>query len=115
MTVNSGTWTISAGTKFEFDDSACDNPVLAQIDTSHYLCAYSGSGSDGWAGVLNVATDTWIISKGASLEFDTTKGTHPALAQIDPNDFLCVYEDSNVDGQAFVMAYNPATGPPVTP
>ena len=115
LTVDSGTWTISAGTKFEFDDSACDNPALAQIDTSHYLCAFSGSGSDGWAGVLAVATDTWIISKGVSLEFDNAKGTHPTLAQIDPNDFLCVYEDTNVDGQAFIMNYNPATGPPVTP
>ena len=115
LTVDTGMWTISAGTKFMFDDSGCANPVLAQIDTNNYLCAYSGSGSDGWAVVLAVESDTWIISKGVSLEFDTSKGTHPALAQIDQDDYLCVYEDSNVDGQAFVLTYNPAAGPPVSP
>lgn len=115
LTVDNGTWAISAGTKFIFDDSSCDNATLAQIDTNDYLCAYSGSGSDGWAVVLAVESDTWVISKGVSLEFDSSKGTHPALAQIDQNDYLCVYEDSNVDGQAVVLTYNPAAGPPVSP
>ena len=115
LTVDNGTWTVSAGTKFEFENSTCDNPAFAQIDTTGYLCTYSGSGSDGWACVLEVDTDTWTISKGPGLEFDTTKGTCPALAQIDPNDILCTYEDSDVDGQAFVMTYNPAAGPPVSP
>jgi prepilin-type N-terminal cleavage/methylation domain-containing protein len=115
LTIDSDTWTISAGTKLQFEDSSCDNPALAQIDTTNYLCAYSGSGADGWACVLSVDTDTWTISEGASLEYDTTQGTNPALAQVDTDNVLCLYEDFVSDGQAFLMTYNPAAGPPVSP
>jgi type II secretory pathway pseudopilin PulG len=115
LTVDCDTWTFSAGTKLQFEDSSCDNPALAQIDTTNYLCAYSGSGTDGWACVLSVDTDTWTITKGASLEFDTTQGTNPVLAQVDTENVLCLYEDFVSDGQAFLMTYNPAAGPPVSP
>ena len=115
LTVDSDSWTISAGTKLQFEDSSCDNPALAQIDTTSYLCAYSGVGADGWACVLSVDTDTWTISKGANLEFDTTQGTNPALAQVDVDDVLCLYEDFVTDGQAFLMTYDAAAGPSVSP
>jgi hypothetical protein len=85
------------------------------MDPNDYLCAYTGESFDGWAVVLTIDPNTWTITNGANLEFDTVEGQWPALAQIDPNNHLCAYEDKQLDGQAVVLTYNPATGAPVTP
>jgi prepilin-type N-terminal cleavage/methylation domain-containing protein len=115
LTVDTSTWDITKGTAFEFDASNGETPALAKIDDTHYLCAYDGNGSDGWATVLTVDTGNWTISRGADLEFDASTGITPALAQIDPNDYLCAYGGPDSDGWAVVLNYNPATGPPVGP
>jgi len=116
MTVHTGTWTVSGGPRFEFDGSDGKSPALSQIDSSRYLCAYTGLGFDGWATVLVVDPNTWTVGGlGTRIEFDTTQGMWPALARIDPNNHLCVYEDSDSDGKAVVLTYDPAMVLPIRP
>jgi len=107
LTVNTGTWTIAKETPFEFDNRDGETPALAQIDDTHYLCAYEGSRSDGWAVVLTVNPITWTIAKETPFEFDTSRGNTPALAQIDNNRYLCDYRGNDDDGWAVVLAVDP--------
>ena len=103
LTVNTSNWTISKETPFEFDDQEGQSSALAKIDDSHYLCAYAGENSDGWAVVLTVNLSNWTISKGAAFEFDNQNGQYPALAKIDDNHYLCAYTGTNSNGWAVVL------------
>ena len=106
LTVNSGNWSISGGQSFEFDSSKGQTPTLAQIDQTHYLCAYCGNGDDGYAVVLTVNSGNWSISGGQAFEFDSSKGQTPALAQIDPAHYLCSYTGQSNHGYALVLCVN---------
>jgi regulation of enolase protein 1 (concanavalin A-like superfamily) len=55
LTVNTGNWTVSKNTPATFESSSCYQTALCQIDVEHYLCAYAGPGSDGFAGVLELS------------------------------------------------------------
>ncbi|MCP4609596.1 MAG: type II secretion system protein [Planctomycetes bacterium] len=108
LTVDTDTGQITKETPFEFDTSNARTPALCRIDGTHYLCVYSGLGSDGWATVLTVNTGNWTISKEIPFEFDTTKGVMPALTQIDASHYLCAYQGNKDDGWAVVLTVNPA-------
>ena len=100
---------ISKETPFEFDPLQGKTPVLAQIDSTHYLCAYTGWGNDhGWAVVLTVDTSDWTISKGPDFEYDNLQGQTPALAQIDSTHYLCAYAGPANKGTACVLIVDPA-------
>ena len=101
-----GALAISKLTPYEFDTSRGETPALAQIDSTHTLCAYAGNGDDGWATVLIVDTGTWNITQGTSFEFDTVKGKTPALVQIDSTHYLCAYAGDSDDGWAVVLTVN---------
>ena len=105
----SPTWTITAGTprSFELPAAAGTYPALAQIDSTHYLCAYTGAGTDGYAVVLTVNLGTWAISRGTAFEYDTSNGQYPALAQIDSTHYLCAYTDTGNLGYAVVLTVSP--------
>ncbi|HUT46537.1 MAG TPA: prepilin-type N-terminal cleavage/methylation domain-containing protein [Sedimentisphaerales bacterium] len=109
LTVDTDTWEISSETAFEYDETNGQTPALSQIDSTHYLCAYSGPGDDGWAVVLTVNTGTWDITSETPFEFDTDNATAPALAKIDDSHYLCVYTDKFSDGQALVLTVNTGT------
>ena len=111
LTVDTGTWEITKGTNFEFDTKKGKTPALAQIDTSHYLCAYSGDEDDGWATVLTVNTDTWAITKETPLIFSPVGCKYPALIQIDDSHYLCVYQEGDLiyDDWAVVLTVNTDT------
>ena len=66
---------------FEFDTQDGHTPALVKIDSTHYLCAYTGSGSDGWVVVLGVNGASWTVSKYTPFEYDTQNGeyTEPDL------------------------------------
>ena len=96
-------WTITEETPFEFDTQDGRTPALYQIDSTHYLCAYEGDGSDGWAVVLTVDTGSWTITKETPFEFDTQDGRSPALSRIDSTHYLCAYEGDGSDGWAVVL------------
>ncbi len=106
LTVDTGTWSVTEETAFEFDKRNCEQPALSKIDDAHYVCAYEGSGSDGWATVLIVQPGTWTISQGTAFEFDGQQGTTPALAQIEPDRYVCAYQGSGGDGWAVVLVVN---------
>jgi len=55
LTVNTGDWSVSKKTPTTFESVSCSQTALSQIDAEHYLCAYSGPGSDGFAGVLELS------------------------------------------------------------
>jgi len=103
LTVNTSNWTISKGTRLEFDASKGLTPALTQIDASHYFCAYTGDGDAGWAAILNVNTSNWTISKGNTFEYDTDKGKTPALVRINNDHHLCAYSGEGDDGYAAVL------------
>ncbi len=103
LTVNTSTWAITQGTSFEFDIQKGKTPALSKIDDTRYFCAYAGSDDDGWAVVLAVDPIAWTISKGTSLEYDTSKGKVPALEKIDNNHHLCAYQGNNDDGWSVVL------------
>jgi type II secretory pathway pseudopilin PulG len=106
LTVNAGNWSVTRQTPFEFDtEKGCDVSLL-RLDDTHYLCAYSGAGDDGWSVVLTVNTSNWSITKEIPFEFDTQKAAGPALAEIDDTHYLCAYADKFDDGQAVVLTVN---------
>jgi type II secretory pathway pseudopilin PulG len=106
LTVNTSSWTITKGTRLEFDTSKGLSPTLSQIDTSHYFCAYTGRDDDGWATILNVNTSNWTISKGNTFEYDAEKGLTPALVRINNDHHLCAYSGKDDDGYAAVLDPN---------
>jgi len=106
LTVDTGTWSVAEETAFEFDKRNCEQPALSKIDDAHYLCAYEGRGSDRWATVLIVQPGTWTISQGTAFEFDSRQGATPALAQIEPDRYVCAYQGSGGDGWAVVLVVN---------
>ena len=110
LKVDTAARTVTNGLPFEYDIVLGQDPHLAQIDLTHYLCAYSGAGSDGWAVILAVDTFNWTISKGTPLEFDATLGTTPALAQINATHYLCAYTGPGSDGLAVVLTVNAGAG-----
>jgi len=111
LTVNTSTWAITKEppeTPFEFDGLKGKTPALAQIDATHFLCAYAGDGDIGNAVVLTVDTGTWEVTQGAHLVFSIVKGKTPKLSQIDSTHYLCVYDDNNL-GYAIVLTVNTGT------
>ena len=106
LTVDTGTWSVTKETAFEFDKQNCEQPALSKIDDTHYLCAYEGQGSDGWATVLIVEQASWTITRGAAFEYEGQQGTTPALAQIEPERYVCAYQSSAGDGWAVVLVVN---------
>ena len=107
LTVNTGTWEITEGTPLLVDADKLKTPALIQVNSTHYLCAYSGDGDLGTAVILTV--DTGEITKGTPLVFDDAKGKTPALAQIDSTHYLCAYAGDGDDGTAVVLTVDTGT------
>jgi hypothetical protein len=113
LTVNLGTWAVTKATllPLEYDASESLYPALSQIDSTHYLCAYTGPVSDGFAIVLTVNPGTWAVTKATPLplEYDASDGLYPALSQIDSTHYLCAYTGPDSDGFAIVLTVDPGT------
>lgn len=98
LTVNTGGWTITKETPFEFDTVNGRYPALSQIDSTHYLCTYAGMTDTGWAVVLDVNPFAWTITKGTPFIYDTDRGTLSSLAKLSPQHYFCVYTGKSDDG-----------------
>ena len=98
---------ISKKTPFEFDTVKGKQCELARIDNTHYLCAYTGDGDDGWAVILIVDPLTWEVTRGTPLEYDPIRGKEASLAQIDSTHFICVYQGKDKEwAYATVLSVN---------
>jgi len=109
LKVDTGTWNISKGTALEYNTSTGATPALAKIDATHYLCAYQGPQSDGWAMVLTVDTGALTITKETPLEYDTGNGEMPTLVKIDGTHYLCAYSGQTENGRATVLTVDTGT------
>ncbi|MGA2172516.1 MAG: hypothetical protein ABSG82_05820 [Sedimentisphaerales bacterium] len=109
LTVNTSTWAITAGTSYSLETPAASGQYhdLAQIDSTHYLCAYTGASNRGYAVVLTVSGTT--ITAGTRYQFDGTNGLYPALVQIDSTRYLCAYAGPSNHGKAVVLTVQPNT------
>ena len=83
---------------FEFNVVLGAEPALVQIDSTRYLCAYTGPGTDGWVLVAEVDTDAWTLSRATPFEFEIQTGKTPALSKIDDTHYLCAYTGPGADG-----------------
>lgn len=102
---------IPIGTPLEFDIAAAANNKCIQIDATHYLNIWSGSGSDAFAQVFLVNATTWAVTAiGTPFEFDTSNGFDFSINEIDANHFIVFYGngDSN-EGLARVLEVNLST------
>jgi len=97
---------ITRKTPFEYDIIQGQTPALAQIDYTHYFCAYTAWDGSGQAVILTVNPIDWTISKGTTFNYAPSTGNTPALARIDDDNYLCVYEGPDGDGWAVVLTVN---------
>ena len=106
MTVDTGDWTITKETAFEFDINRASAPSLSRIDDTHYLCAYGGQTDVGLAVVLVVNPISWMITKGTPYIYDSDRGVLPTLAMLDPLHHFCAYTGKNDDGWMVTLTVN---------
>jgi hypothetical protein len=108
LTVNSGDWSVSAGTPFEFDSGYATDPTLGQVDGTRYLCVYQGNTLKGCAIVLTVNTGDWTVGKATSSYsvIESEEAYTPALCRIDGTNFICSYRSATNTGTAAVLAVN---------
>lgn len=99
---------IVAGSPEIFGITTGNAPVLAKIDATHSLCAFTGAGDDGWAMVLNVDTVAMTVSNETPFEYDSATGINPSLVQINPGKYLCAYTGPQNDGWAVILNVNPS-------
>lgn len=110
LIVNPEDWTVStAHPPFTFA-SDCDAYACAsRIDAEHFLCAYQGPESHGWAVVLTIDPADWSIHLATPFEYDPVLGGEPNLARIDATHHLCAYKGEGADGYGVVLTVDPGT------
>ncbi len=110
LIVDPGDWTVSTAHPPLTFASDCDAYAFAsRIDAEHFLCAYQGPASHGWAVVLTIDPSDWFISLETPFEYDPALGGEPNLARIDATHHLCAYKGEGADGYAVVLAVDPGT------
>jgi hypothetical protein len=109
LVVDPQDWTVSTAHPPVTYASDCDAyAFVSRIDAEHFLCAYQGPGSHGWAVVLTVDPVDWSISLETPFEYDPALGGEPNLTRIDATHHLCAYKGEGADGYAVVLTVDPA-------
>ncbi len=103
LTVNTGTWTITEESSFEFDDKEANMTALARIDDEHHLCSYRDWWGNCQAVVLTVNKSPWTITKETPLQY--AGGTEPTLLWVKNSSYLCAYKGSGV-GKVMILTVN---------
>jgi len=95
MTVRTTDWGVDAFTSLEYDTKQGITPALAKIDENHFLCAYNGDHSCGWANIIYSGSGS--LETSTKVKFEPDVCYYPALSKIDTQGnthyFLCVYFD----------------------
>jgi hypothetical protein len=109
--INTSTWAITAwGSEVEYDIINGTYPSIVAVDSNHFLCAWAGSGNDGYLQVAEVDLSTGAVTmQGAALEHDTTIGQWNNLFVLDATRFLLIYSGAGSDGFAKVFTVNTGT------
>ncbi|MCK4339049.1 MAG: T9SS type A sorting domain-containing protein [Candidatus Cloacimonetes bacterium] len=108
LAVDTNNWTVTTPmVPFSFATDCDAYSFLSRIDDTHFLCAYQGPDSDGWAVILTVNLIDWSISMETPFEYDEQLGGEPNLAKIDSTHFLCAYKGVDADGYAVVLTVDP--------
>jgi hypothetical protein len=71
---------------------------LTQIDSTHYILAYSGVGYDGFIKTFSIDGSYENITEIDSLEHDTNTGKYNSLLQIDSTHYILAYAGAGDDG-----------------
>jgi len=109
LVVDPSDWTVStAHPPVTYASDADAYAFASQIDAEHFLCAYQGPGSHGWAVVLTIDPGDWSISLGTPCEYDPALGGEPNLVRIDATHHLCAYKGEGADGYAVVLTVDPS-------
>lgn len=108
LDVNTGTWAVTAaGSMFVLNAGDGGRSDIAQIDSTHFILAYSldaAGGGDGFAVVLAVNTGTWAITAaGSVVEYAPSDGRYVAIETVDSEHFIVCYSGSGSDGFAEVI------------
>ncbi len=103
LTVNTGTWTITEESSFEFDDQEANMNALARIDDEHHLCSYRDYWGKCQAVVLTVDKSSWTITKETPLQY--ASGSEPALLWVKNSSYLCAYKGSGI-GEVVILTVN---------
>jgi hypothetical protein len=107
LIVDPDTWEVTKGTPLEYDPIKGKEACLAQIDSTHFICAYQGNNDWAYATVLAVNTvSNTVVQESVSLienESEVTAGKKPAIVKINNNRFLLAYEGKDQDGFAAVL------------
>jgi len=87
----------------EFDITNGQEPVIANMSGTKYLCAYRGDRDDGMACILTVNPADWSVDTPSFLEYDTKSGITPNLAGIKDSHALCAYQGDRGDGFVCIL------------
>lgn len=102
VTVNidsAGTITSSLLGSFEFDTSQGVAPSILPVTGNIYAIAYTGQGNDGFLKTVEISSLGAIVPLALdTLEFDTTNGLAPHIAQVDGATFAVSYTGPGDDG-----------------
>lgn len=109
LNINPSDWSITKNVDLEYDTTMGLYPDVEKINSTHYLCTYTGPDNDGWASVLKVKTSDWTITEESTFEFDSVQGITPALAKIDAGHYLCAYSGPGDDGYAVILGVDNGT------
>lgn len=111
LLVNGTTWAVTtAGAAKSITISIGDGNTCSMIDANHAIHFYSGSGNDGYVGVLTINTSTWAITTAATpLEFETSQNSYNNCVKLDSNHFLNCFQGTDYDGFAQVFTVNTST------
>ncbi len=80
---------VPLGTPLEFDTANCTDPSAVLITGSVVLCAWTGSGNDGFVNGFDCSGNTVVA--GTPLEFDTSNGQNITVARIDSTHAICFF------------------------
>jgi len=88
---------ITAINTLEHDTGNGTYNSLVMIDSTHFILAYAGSGSDGHIKTFSI-DGSYNITEEGSLEHDTGNGTYNSLVMIDSTHFILAYTSDSTTG-----------------
>jgi len=102
------------GSALEFDTTDTTWGIYnssVQIDDTHVMNFWAGSGNDGYTQIFEINTSTGdIIPLGSALEFDTSNGIFHSCVKIDDTHVMNFWRGNDADGFTQIFEINTSTG-----